>query len=115
MATTRRNPLAGFLAGLGPLRILLAVLALLFVFLVPAPGSRVVYQGFGVVPTMVVPALAPLVLAVLLLDTLMSFVFASAQSGAARQQLRRTAVFEIALAAILVAAWYPFFRALFPD
>jgi hypothetical protein len=114
MPTARRHPLVGFLAGLGPLRVLLALVALLFVFLVPAPGARVVYEGFGVVPTLVVPTLAPLVLVVLLLDTLMSFVFANAGSGKERLQLQRTAMLEIALAAILVAAWYPFFRALFP-
>jgi hypothetical protein len=94
------------------LRSALALTAIAFLFLAPDPGTRAVYHGMGVLATVVMPALAPIVLAVLMLDTMMSLVFASDRRGVARRHLQLTAALEAALVLGLAIAWFPFFRAL---
>jgi uncharacterized membrane protein len=109
---TRRNPLLDFLAALGPLRIALVIAALALIAAAPDPGTRAVFHGFGVITTVIVPATAPILFMVLLLDALMSAVFMQDKQGAERARYRHIAFLNLALAAALVIAWYPFFRSI---
>ena len=109
-----KNPLARFLAQLGPMRVVLAGAALALIIFVPAPGTPPVYQGLGLIPTVLVPVLAPILFMVLMLDVLMASVFMIDKRGAARARYRMIQLLNLALAVALVLFWLPYFKGLFP-
>ena len=109
-----KNPLASFLTQLGPMRVVLACMALALIILVPAPGTPPVYQGLGLVPTVLVPVLAPILFMVLMLDMLMASVFMIDKRGVERARYRMIQLLNLALAVALVLFWIPYFKGLFP-
>jgi hypothetical protein len=115
MSPDRPPPLhragCAFLARLGVLRILLLLATLALLFSAPVPGTRPIFHGWGMIPTLIMPTLAPLVFMVLLLDAMMSAVFMADTHGAERARRRRVAILQLSLAAALAVAWYPYFRA----
>ncbi|HYA38133.1 MAG TPA: hypothetical protein VEI74_07705 [Candidatus Methylomirabilis sp.] len=100
------------LTRLGTLRLMLALTALVMLFGAPAPGTRPDYHGWGMIPTLIVPTLAPIVFMVLLLDAMMSAVFMVDKRGAARARLKYIVFLHLLLAATLMVVWYPYFRAI---
>ena len=110
--TTLQRGLLSVLARLGALRIMLVVLALVLLFAVPAPGTRPEYHGWGMIPTLIVPTLVPIMFMVLLLDVMMSAVFMVDKRGAERVRLKYIVFLELLIAATLMVVWYPYFRAI---
>ncbi len=110
--TAPRRVLFPVLNRLGALRILLMLPAVALLFAAPAPGTRPEYHGWGMILTLIVPTLAPMVFLVLLLDVMMSAVFMVDQRGAERTRLKYIVFFQLLLAAMLAAVWYPYFRAI---
>jgi len=111
---TTGNPLVRFVAQLGLMRQVLACMALALIVFVPAPGTPPVYQGLGMIPTVLVPVLAPILIMVLMLEVLMAGVFMVDKRGAARARYRGILLLNLALAVALVLFWIPYFRALVP-
>lgn len=107
-----RNRTRTLLAALGPLRILLVIAAVVWMLAVPDPGTRAVFHGVGAITTVVVPAIAPILLMVVLLDLTMSTVFMVDKRGRERTRYRNIALLHAVLAAGMVIAWYPFFRSI---
>ncbi len=101
-----------WIGALGPLRLVLAILALILVVFATAPGTRPVYHGFALWPTLLMPVFAPVVLTTLLLDALMSRVFMVEKDAMVRARYRRAVTVNLVLAAALVLTWLPYFRAL---
>ncbi|MFO7640841.1 MAG: hypothetical protein R6X17_06130 [Candidatus Competibacteraceae bacterium] len=102
----------GFLAGYGPLRILLAATALVSIFLAPAPGTAPAFEGWAMLSTLLAPVLAPLAVMVLFLDALMSRVMIADTEGDARTHYRRVMWTDLAVAAVTVGFWVPYFMGL---
>ena len=103
-----------WLAQLGPLRITLLLCVALIIALAPAAGTQAVYSGWGLVRTVLIPVLAPLLFMVLLLDALMARVFMSEAAGDARRRLRGIVLLDLVVAAVLVLTWIPYYMALRP-
>lgn len=97
---------------LGFLRLSLLALAVLNIALRPEPGAAVVHTGTEVIPTLIAPASAPILLMVILFDALMSKVRASDAQGEEETDFTRIMLIELAMAVILVIAWFPYFIAL---
>jgi cell division protein FtsW (lipid II flippase) len=93
---------------LGPLRLALLVLALALIVLRPDPGTRAVYGGWAVVPTLIAPILVPNIFMVLLLDAIMSVVFLSSYPQQ-RQRYRRLIAISTIAAGAVFAWWWPYF------
>ena len=110
--TAPHRGLLPLLARLGALRIMLVILTLALVFAAPAPGTRPEYHGWGMIPTLIVPTLAPIVFMVLLLDVMMSAVFMVDKRGAERARLKYIVFLQLLLAGTLMVVWYPYFRAI---
>jgi hypothetical protein len=99
-------------AAIGPLRLILLVAAIALVLVVPTPGTKAIYQGWGLARSVLLPVLAPLMLMVLLLDALMARVFASDADGAARSRLRAIMWTNLTVAILLLLRWLPYYAAL---
>lgn len=97
----------------GALRLGLFAIALASLVLEPAPGTSPVASGVAMIPTFIVPILAPVVFVALLLDAFMSRLMASSETpGPKRQRLRRLGWAALAAAVVLAVFWTPYFRAL---
>lgn len=97
---------------LGPMRIGLFVLAVVLVLLVPEPGTPAEYYGSGLFFSVLVPVLAPLLLAVLLLDALMSRVWLGDAQGDEARRYRTLLRLDLGFSLLLVLFWLPYFLAL---
>ena len=98
---------------LGVLRLGLLALALLLAVMATAPGAAPARAGWGLIETVVLPAAAPLLLFGLLFEVLMSAVRLADAEAAQRERWKRVLTAELLAAAVLVAAWAPFFAAVF--
>lgn len=97
---------------LGVLRWSLAILALMCIVFMPPAGTTPIYAGWELFRTVLVPVIAPMVLAVLLLDALMARIFMSELEGSARQRYRRIITVDLVVAVTLVLFSLPFYLAI---
>jgi hypothetical protein len=104
--------LKSLLAALGPLRSMLVGGILVLVLLRPWADGEMSYSGWSMVPTLIVPALVPILFFVLLLDMIMSRVFMVDAAGAERARFRRILWTEAGVLLILLVSWGSFFLAL---
>lgn len=93
----------------GWLRLGLAALTVTILFTVPQPRAETILAWPEVVPTLIAPAIAPLVFMVLALDLLMARVMGSGGDDFVRRRFRRITWFNLTLIALLLARWTPFF------
>lgn len=98
---------------MGVLRVVLIALAIFDMLASPPPGAVAVYSGWGLVTTLILPVLAPILLQVLLLDALMGRVMMSSSKGAERARFRRIVTVNLLTGAVLVLWWLPYFLKLF--
>jgi len=103
------NNVLKYLAGLGPLRLMLGTAAISMMILRPASGAEAIYEGWAVFPTLLFPALAPIVFMVLLLDALMSRVLMSAKQGGEKDRLQRALWTDLGIAGLSLLVWYSYF------
>ena len=98
---------------MGTLRVALIALVILDMLASPRPGTAVVYSGWEVITTLILPVLAPILFQVLLLDALMGRVMMSSSKGAERARYRRIVVVNLMFSAALVFWWLPYFLKMF--
>ena len=98
-----------YLIEIGPLRLMLGSAAIFMMLLRPASGTEAVYEGWAVFPSLLFPALAPIVFMVLMLDALMSRVLMTAKEGNAKQRLQRALWTDLGIAGFSVLVWYSYF------
>lgn len=101
---------------LGPLRLSMAVLALLTLIIRPDIGGEIILEDWRIFPTLIMPVLSPMLIMGFLLDALMSTIFkADAKQNQDEAKIRHfklIARFDLVLVALLIAAWSPFFLSL---
>lgn len=96
---------------IGALRMILAlvaVTAMVFSFFTGDP----VKEGWAMVPTLIVPAIIPILFFVLLLDVLMSAVFMIDAVAEERSRFRFIILIDMISVILIVALWLPYFRSL---
>lgn len=98
-----------YLINLGPLRLMLGSAAIFMMLLRPASGTEAVYEGWAVFPSLLFPALAPIVFMVLMLDALMSRVLMEGKQGSAKDRLQRAMWTDLGVAGVSVLVWYSYF------
>jgi len=97
---------------LGFLRISLLGLGIFNAFLSPAPGTAINHTGLEVIPTLVAPAAAPIIIMVILFDALMSKIRASDSSGEESKKFKTIMWIELCVVAFMIMAWLPYFLAI---
>ena len=102
----KMTPLLDF----GVMRLALLFLALLFVLLAPEKNVQVALEWPLIVPTLLLPACAPLVMMIVLLDLMMVRIMSgSAESDAEKKRLSLIMWANLLAAILLAVAWTPFF------
>jgi hypothetical protein len=112
-ASRFRGRKESLLRQMGVLRVTLVALVILDILASPRPGTSAVYSGWEMVPTLILPVLAPILLQVLLLDALMGRVMMSSATGAERSRYRRIVTVDLVFVIVLVLGWMPYFLKLF--
>jgi hypothetical protein len=112
-ASRLRGRKESLLHQMGVLRVTLVALVILDILASPRPGASAVYSGWEMVPTLILPVLAPILLQVLLLDALMGRVMMSSAAGAERSRYRRIVTVDLVFVIVLVLGWMPYFLKLF--
>ncbi len=100
------------LNSLGFLRICLLMLGIIDVFLSPTPGTSPVKEGIDIIPTLVAPAAAPIIIMVILFDALMSKIRSSDSQGEESKKFKHIMWTELAVVAFMVMGWLPYFSAI---
>ncbi|NNC67177.1 MAG: hypothetical protein HKN83_03990 [Gammaproteobacteria bacterium] len=95
---------------LGALRLVLIAAALLVAFMSPQPGTGVDLEGWGIIPTAVIPASTPLIFMVLMFDFMMCRIRMSDED--VRKKFSNIGYIELATALFLLIMWLPFFLAI---
>jgi Na+-driven multidrug efflux pump len=110
--TVMKYSVVGFISQLGPLRVMLAVLAIISIVFTPDAGTSVVYSGWGLFHTVLVPILAPLIFMVLMLDVMMSRIWMTDKQGAERKRFVTIIMIDLVLGLGILIVWLPFLLAL---
>ncbi len=97
-----------WLRELGVLRLMLIVTTLVVIALVPAAHTPVAYEGWAMITTLVVPALAPIIFMGWLLDVMMCLVVRSSTPVHGRHRLRRIVWTDLVMAALLAVYTAPY-------
>jgi hypothetical protein len=97
---------------LGFLRISLLSLGIFNSLLSPEPGTPISHEGFAVIPTLVAPAAAPIIIMVILFDVLMSKIRASDSTGEESKKFKTIMWTELVVVAFMIMAWLPYYLAI---
>ena len=92
-----------------PLRVALAIIAILVAVFAAEAGTKASYNGVQVFLTLVLPALTPLVFLVLLLDALMNRVWLIDASGDDVAKYKTIMRIDLILSAFIFIRWIPYF------
>jgi hypothetical protein len=100
--------LSQLISNIGPLRFMLQVLTLIFVFLSLSVGDTIYYSGWRILTTLVVPALIPIIFFGILLELLMSTVFmVDAEEPDKKARFKTIIKIDLLLVAGLLSFWVP--------
>ena len=97
---------------LGFLRICLIMLGILDVLLSPTPGTPAAREGIEIIPTLIAPAAAPIIIMVILFDALMSKIRSSDAQGEESKKFRHIMWTELAVVGFMIMGWLPYFLAI---
>ncbi|NOZ10336.1 MAG: hypothetical protein GXP09_04745 [Gammaproteobacteria bacterium] len=102
------NPIV-YISYVGVLRVLLHGVSVMVIGFSRITGGPPVYTGWEMVPSLIVPALVPIVFFVLLLDMMMAMVFMVDRTGEIRRRYRVIALIDLALVVALFFFWLQYF------
>ena len=101
-----------FLHDLRPMRAVLLLTVLVSIIFKPAPGTEVVYEGWEVFTTLLLPVLSPILLMLLWLDSLIAKLWSTQTEGQEQRRYKMILRINLILSIIFMAVWYPYFKAL---
>lgn len=104
-----------FVARVGTLRIVLALVTIICMPLVFFSGGYEVVWDWSMIPNHVVPGLVVIIVWGLLFDMLMARVFMAEKEGAARERYKTVLKLDGLLLLGMCVFWGPFFWALFTE
>ena len=94
----------------GVMRLALLAAAVVFILMAPDESVRAVTAWPLIVPTLLLPACAPLILMLVFLDLMMvKIMSASAEQPAEKKRLHTIMWVNFVVAIVFIIAWLPFF------
>ena len=103
------NKFSTLLIQMKPLRVVLALFAILLAIFAADAGTPTNYEGYAVLQTLILPALTPIIFLVLLLDALMNRVWLIDASEADSSKFRTLIKVDLLLSGIVFVRWIPYF------
>jgi|TARA_B110000238_G_C15979557_1_gene375342 hypothetical protein len=97
---------------LGFLRISLLAMGVINSFLSPKPGTPISHEGLEVIPSLIAPAAAPIIIMVILFDALMSKIRASDSTDEESRIFKSIMWTELTVVAFMIMAWLPYYMAI---
>jgi len=97
---------------LRPMRVLLLLAVVISVVFRPAPGSELVYEGWDVFSTLLLPVLSPIFLMLLFLDSLIAKMWSTQTEGKEQKRYKMILRVDLVMSVIFIVVWYPYFSAL---
>lgn len=100
------------LVDLRPMRVGLLLMVLISVIFKPVPGTEIVYEGWPVFSTLLLPVLSPILLMLLWLDSLIAKLWSTQTEGKEQARYKMILRINLVLSIIFIAVWWPYFQAL---
>jgi len=97
---------------LRPMRVALILIVLISIIFKPAPGTELVYEGWAVFSTLLLPVFSPILLMLLWLDSLIAKLWSTQTEGKEQKRYKMILRINLGLSLIFIVVWYPYFRAL---
>lgn len=101
-----------FLQDLRPMRVILILSVLISIIFKPLPGAEIVYEGWPVFSTLLLPVLSPILLMLLWLDSLIAKLWSTQTEGKEQKRYKMILWINLSLSIIFILVWWPYFRAL---
>jgi uncharacterized membrane protein len=100
------------LLDLRPMRIFLLSMVLISIIFKPAPGAEIIYEGWPVFSTLLLPVFSPILLMLVWLDSLIAKLWSTQTEGAEQKRYKMILWVDLISSLIFVIVWYPYFKAL---
>ena len=104
------NEFVQVLRAIGPLRYALIFAVLVSFILRPELGTKLTYEGWHIVTSLLVPVITPILFMLLLLDAIMCMVYRSDKSDQIKSRYLKIVLLNLALAIGLLSYWWPFYK-----
>ena len=101
-----------FLHNLRPMRVVLICTVLISIIFKPVPGTEILYEGWPVFSTLLLPVFSPILLMLLWLDSLIAKMWSTQTEGDEQKRYKMILRIDLSLSIIFIIVWYPYFRAL---
>ena len=100
------------LLDLRPMRIVLLSMVLISIIFRPAPEAEIIYEGWPVFSTLLLPVLSPILLMLLWLDSLIAKLWSTQTEGKEQKRYKMILWVNLISSLIFIFVWYPYFKAL---
>lgn len=100
------------LLDLRPMRIVLLSMVLISIIFKPVPGTEIVYEGWPVFSTLLLPVLSPILLMLLWLDSLIAKLWSTQTEGKEQKRYKMILWTNLISSLIFIIVWFPYFKAL---
>ena len=97
---------------LHPMRIFLICIVLISIIFKPAPGTELIYEGWAVFTTLLLPVFSPILLMLLWLDSLIAKLWSTQTEGEEQKRYKMILRINLSLSFIFILVWFPYFQAL---
>lgn len=97
---------------LRPMRVFLICLVLISIIFKPAPGTELIYEGWTVFSTLLLPVFSPILLMLLWLDSLIAKLWSTQTEGKEQKRYKMILRINLSLSLIFILVWLPYFQAL---
>jgi len=95
-----------------PMRLLLYMVVIISMIFKPVPGTEIVYEGYAVFTTLLIPVFSPILLMLLLLDSLIAKLWSTQTEGQEQKRYKMILRINLVLSVLFLLLWIPYFRAL---
>lgn len=95
-----------------PMRLALLLLVLISIIFRPAPGTEIVYEGWPVFSSLLLPVFSPILLMLLWLDSLIAKLWSTQTEGKEQKRYKMILKTNLTMSLIFILVWYPYFKSL---
>ena len=97
---------------LRPMRVFLLLAVVISIIFKPVPGTEVVYEGWDVFSTLLLPVFSPIFLMLLFLDSLIAKLWSTQTEGAEQKRYKMILRIDLSMSFIFILVWFPYFQTL---